>query len=194
MNMGSEATSMTWALLGALLGFFLPSSTALAQSQGVCEQVTVEYFSKFWHIKPPIARPLNDEMNGRQISCNNSYRLGPNLDLVVGYGGIAFLNSFDEDSFSIGVNFEVQYRPDLLGDYGIYAGLDAGFIYGYKGFLHQSQLIGPFRAGAIAKFGFMWDVPKTDLTAFGGARYVPARGNVGSGIFAPGIGLTYHFD
>jgi hypothetical protein len=167
---------------------------ARAQFSGLCDQVTVEYFSKFWHIKPPILRPLNEEMNARQIACGNVYRLSPEFDLVVSYGGMVFLNSFNAQSFSLGVNFEVQYRPDVLGNFGLYGGLDAGFIYGYQGFLRPDLLIGPLRAGAIAKAGFLYDVPDTNLTAFAGVRYVPARGRNGSGIFAPGIGLTYHFD
>lgn len=181
-------------LLAIVTAFAAAPKPAEAQFSGLCDQVTVEYFSKFWHVKPAAQRQLNEETNARQISCNNVYALSPQFDLVVGYGGMVFLNSFDAQSFSLGVNFEVQYRPEFLGDAGLYAGLDAGFIYGYQGFLRQELLIGPFRAAGIAKAGVLYDVPKTNLTAFAGVRYVPARGRAGSGIIAPGIGLTYHFD
>ena len=61
------------AIAVTLAAATLPGA-ARAQFSGLCDQVTVEYFSKFWHIKPPILRPLNEEMNARQIACGNVYR------------------------------------------------------------------------------------------------------------------------
>ncbi|MBL6427660.1 MAG: hypothetical protein HOY44_09060 [Maritimibacter sp.] len=186
-------TALLFCLACLLAGVSVPRS-ATADPFRFCDQVTLEYYNRFLHIRSPANNIGNEEANARQISCSSAYTLGPDLDLVVGWGAMAFDNSFNTQAFSLGVSFEAQYRPDVLGNFGVFAGLDAGFIYGYKGHLPARSLIGPWRAGAISKFGVLWDVPDSAVSAFVGARYVPARGGAGGGIFAPGFGITYRFD
>lgn len=192
----SRAFKRAWSVLGigTTIAGLLAAYPAVSGPNMFCDQITVEYYNKFLHIRSPANNLANEEANARQISCSTVYPLSSDLDLVVGWGAMAFLNSFNTQAFSLGVNFEAQYRPAFLGDFGAFAGLDAGFIYGYKGSLPNQSLVGPWRAGAISKFGVLWDVPETNLTVFAGARYVPPRGGAGGGIFAPGIGLTYHFN
>ncbi|MEC7760308.1 MAG: hypothetical protein VX874_00165 [Pseudomonadota bacterium] len=170
------------------------SRPAEADPYRFCDQVTLEYYNRFLHIHSPANNIGNEEANARQISCGRAYQVRRDIDVVVAWGLMAFENSFNTNAFSGGVSVEAQYRPDFLRDFGVFAGFDAGFIYGYRGHLSDRVLMGPWRAGAISKFGILWDVPNSSVSAFAGARYVPARGGAGGGIFAPGFGITYHFE
>lgn len=193
------ALGLQWLRLGIILLFqllvgSLSSRPAGADAFRLCDQVTLEYYNRFMHIRSPANNIGNEKANARQISCGKVYEVRRDVDVVVAWGLMAFENSFSTSAFSVGVSVEAQYRPNFLPDFGVYAGLDAGFIYGYRGHLSDRVLIGPWRAGAISKFGILWDVPNSGVSAFAGARYVPARGGAGGGIFAPGFGITYHFD
>ncbi len=156
-----------------------------------CDTTSVEYFSKFWHIRKATGRATNDQLNARAVNCNNAYDLSPSFRVTTGYFAIAMVNSYSAQSFALGVSFEAQYRPPALDGFGVYAGLDAGFMYGYQGFLKPNALIGPFRAVALFKGGVLYDVPGTNISVFAGVRYAPPRSN-GSGVIAPTAGL--HFD
>ncbi|MAM60882.1 hypothetical protein [Maritimibacter sp. UBA3975] len=181
---------MTATLIALAAVFMAAPTSARAQSWLPCDTTSVEYFSKFWHIKKATGLATNDELNARAVNCNNAYDISPSFRLTTGYFAIAMVNSYSAQSFALGVSFEAQYRPAALGGLGAYAGLDAGFMYGYQGFLNPNALIGPFRAVALLKGGVLYDIPGTNMTVFAGVRYAPPRSN-GSGVIAPAAGLKF---
>jgi hypothetical protein len=146
---------------------------ARAEEPIFCDSFTVGVFNQSFHFFNKGNPQFNEQQHGRTFACRNLYDISPSLRLSGGFGVMSFVNSFDVPSFSLGVDFELQYRPEFLGDFGLLAGVDLGFVHGYQGQTPGEQLYGPFRAAGMLRAGVLYDLPGTDLTVSAAGRYIP---------------------
>ncbi len=178
--------------LCALVLCALIAEPATAQVAGPlpCDQVSLEVFPRTAHWKG--FSGLDVKSNGLVVSCGVHLPLSDRFSLVTGFSAMSFVNSFDVQSYAVGASAEVQYHFETMENFGLYAGLDGGVIVGYEGFFPADRMVGPFTLAGNLKGGVLYDIPRTNMTVFGGLRAVPpVFGH--SGIIAPGLGVTYRF-
>ncbi|WP_176224396.1 hypothetical protein [Maritimibacter sp. HL-12] len=155
-----------------------------------CDQVSLEVVPRSAHWAGFSGFEIKS--NGLEVSCGFHLPLSDQFTLVTGFSAMSFVNSFDVQSYAVGTSAEVQYRPDALDNFGLYAGLDGGVVLGYDGFFPEDRMVGPFTFAGNLKGGVLFDIPQTNMTLFGGVRAVPpVFGH--RGIIAPGLGVTYRF-
>ncbi|MZR15398.1 hypothetical protein GQE99_20490 [Maritimibacter sp. DP07] len=171
--------------------FILVTGPVAAQSRPevACDQISMEIFPRTGHFKG--FSGLDVQSNGLYLSCGYSFSVSRDVEVVAGVSAMTFVNSFDVQSYSAGASLEVRYRPGIVENAGLYAGVDIGIVYGYDGLLPPSRMIGPLTPAGNFKGGVLYDIPNTSATLFAGVRFVPPVGV--TGIVAPGIGMSYEF-
>jgi hypothetical protein len=180
------------ALLCALIADPLSADPLNARAAGAlpCDQVSLEVFPRTAHWEG--FSGFEVKSNGLVVSCGFVLPVSDQFSLITGFSAMSFVNSFDAQSYSFGASAEVQYRPDALANFGLYAGLDGGVILGYDGFFSKDRMVGPFTFAGNLKGGVLYDIPQTNMTVFGGVRAVPpVFGH--RGVIAPSLGVTHRF-
>ena len=128
--------------------------------------------------------------NGVAIGCSRVFPRSASLDLLVGASAMSFVNSYDVQSYALGLSVEYQYRFVPGGHLGAYAGLDVGLIYGYEGYLSPDWMIGPLTPAAEFSAGLLYEFPDRNLILSGGVHIVPPTRDL-SGVLSPTIGLSF---
>lgn len=162
---------------------------AQARPELPCAQVSMEIFPRTGHFKG--FSGLDVQSNGLYLSCGYTFSISRDVEVIAGVAAMTFVNSFDVQSYSAGASVEVRYRPGVIENTGLYAGIDIGIVSGYDGLLPPSRMIGPLTPAGNFKGGVLYDIPNTSATLFAGVRFVPPVGV--TGIVAPGIGMSYEF-
>jgi hypothetical protein len=167
-------------------------SAPAAQAAPVCDVVRAEVFHKSFHAGSFPKGTFNNDQAGLVLACDQVYTITPSLRLLAGYGAMTFRNSHYDRSFGAGVDFELQYRPEFLGNFGVFLGGDAGFMTGYQGHVPQAWLWGPFRAAGMMRVGALWDIPDTNISAHTAFRFIPSP--FGASFGTVSVGMTYQFE